>query len=61
MKLSTNYLFSQATANFLHLEMILESAYGTGLMTANRQLDTRRADWTTEQLLSMSKAKSSFN
>ncbi len=48
-------------AQRLNLGKILEGTYGAGVMTANYQRASKKAGWTTEQLLTMSAAKSFYN
>lgn len=43
-------------AQRLSLARTLESALGAGIMTADYQLSTRPAGWTSAQLIAMSKA-----
>jgi len=48
-------------AHRLSLGKVLEGAYGAGVMTAHYKRAARKTEWTTEQLLAMSAAKSFYN
>lgn len=48
-------------AQRLNLGRVLEGAYGAGAMTADYKREVKKAGWTTDQLLTMSAAKSFYN
>lgn len=50
---------SSQTAQLIHLSHSLEGAFGVGAMTPQRRANG--LGWTTEQLLTLSAAKSLFN
>ncbi len=48
-------------AHRLNLGKVLEGSYGAGTMTASYKREAKKAGWTTDQLLTMSAAKSFYN
>ncbi|MEO0805508.1 MAG: hypothetical protein AAFY33_04300 [Cyanobacteria bacterium J06643_4] len=48
-------------AQRLNLGRVLEGAYGAGVMTAGYKRTAKKAGWSTDQLLTMSAAKSFYN
>ena len=64
MKLTVSNSSRQATTDLSHLlrlATVLESAYGAGVIKKSHKQDMSEAGWTTQQLLSMSSAKSFYN
>lgn len=59
---ATNSAYTIAQlAQRLNLGRVLEGAYGAGTMTAGYKREAKKAVWTTDQLLTMSAAKSFYN
>ncbi len=59
---STNSAYTIAQlAQRLNLGRVFEGTYGSGAMTAGYKRETKKAGWTTDQLLAMSAAKSFYN
>lgn len=48
-------------AQRLNLGKVLEGAYGAGAMTEGYKQEAEKAGWTTDQLLTLSAAKSFYN
>ncbi|MEL6555044.1 MAG: hypothetical protein AAFQ63_16495 [Cyanobacteria bacterium J06621_11] len=48
-------------AQRLNLGRVFEGTYGAGAMTEGYKREAKKADWTTNQLLTMSAAKSFYN
>ena len=64
MKTSTANNFTRTItelAQRLSLGRIMEGAYGAGAMTEGYKREANKAGWSTEQLLTMSTAKSFYN
>ncbi|MEL7227103.1 MAG: hypothetical protein AAF810_23875 [Cyanobacteria bacterium P01_D01_bin.36] len=48
-------------AQRLNIARVFEGTYGAGAMTADYKRSGQKASWTSEQLVKMSEAKSSYN
>lgn len=58
---NTSHRLMKQLAQRLNLSRVLEGTYGIGVMTADYKRAAYKTGWTTEQLLSMSAAKSFYN